>query len=944
MNTARGAARELRPVAADDLESWQSSSRVAVDAWFRDRHGGDRGELAAKHETAKARIVAARCSRAGLRQFGGLVRSMARLAGWPTPSDRRGVLLGCDWGLAGARLALDCELARLDMLDPSAAGYARVTETLLADRPELASRVSIHSGRLADFAASMEPADLLIATSNVPLHPSPGSRLALATALKGISPGGVVALRVGGDADGITAEELLAIMAEASFADVTWLRDSGAEAAPDVGRYLSAVRSVDAVPPLRSNRAPAALAEAARLQVETWYERSDSLEVAHIRGGDASRMVADTVAAFAGPSMLARFDRLMLAIRREMGWATLEDRRGMVLGCDWGFQTLHVAEEWRPREIVGVDTTGKYGAYGRAILDDNPGLFDGASIREAGPGQLGKLSGTRDFLIALKSFALLDNYIDRREAVRALQTVADGGAVVFEPMRTPGHMRSSDLARVLEAAGCSDVMPLDAAMRPLRAGQLESAAYLFAVKRSAVALAEIDDALDRVGQGADDLVGRRQRIVYPKEDIIERMRRVQQSIRQGKTQLDVLPLRYTMNMLSVCNIKCIFCDYPDRLRHWSLPETFLTDVIDTLDGTLRVQITGGETMLSPKSVEMLKIARAMPYLQLEVITNMTAPRRDLAEVLARGASFITCSIDAASRPTYDKIRQDSNFPRVVSGLKELVRLRDEAGQHYPHVQINFIVMGHNLHEIAAFMDLAREICADSVAYKWLLWTLTPRITEEARFDFSDDAKVRRLCEELREAHRRSLDYGIRAVWGPVPHHIKSERPDLYERYDMDAVFLHEGAPWTNPKHVFVEGPRHDTVAAIDIEALQDTTDVADTMPDGLMPCTAPFTTMQMNGPRNANFCCYSTADYRAIPVDATGGLLTAWNHEKFREARRYFLDGHYDKVCRPHCSLYREYLRRADAADRGEKVHGQRLDINGDAPDYIEAASTDVEH
>ena len=943
MIEARGAALENRSIPADDLKSWQATSRVAIDEWFRDRHGGETGKIPIKQEVAKARILASRCSAAGLRQFNGLAQSMGNLAGWPMLAERRGVLLGCDWGLAGARLAMDCGFARFDMLDVSAARYARVAETVLADRPALAARVAVHSGRLADYAASMERADLVIATNSLPLYSNPGSRHALSTALRCVAPGGVVALRVTSDADGMTAEELEALMSDASFSKMVWLKESGAEARRGAGRYLAAVRSADAALLSRSNGAQVTLAGAARRQIETWYERSDSLKVAHIRGGDPSRMVADTVAAFAGPSMFARFDRMALAIQREMGWATLGDRRGMVLGCDWGFQVLHLAEEWRPQEIVGVDTTGKYGAYGRAILENHRGLFGGASIREAGPGQLSKLSGSREFLIALKSFALLDNYMDRKEAVRALQTVADGGAVLFEPMRTPGHIRPGDLARVLEAAGCTDIRPLDSGMQPLRARQFDSAAYLFAVKRSSVATAEIDDALDRVGQGADDLISGRQRIVYPKEDIVERMKRVQQAIRDGKTKLDVLPLRYTMNMLSVCNIKCIFCDYPDRLRHWSLPETFLTDVIDTLDGTLRVQITGGETMLSPKSVEMLKIAREMPYLQLEVITNMTAPRRDLADVLARGASFITCSIDAATQPTYDKIRQDSNFPRVISGLKELVRLRNEAGQHYPHIQINFIVMGHNVHEIAEFMDLAREIGADSVAYKWLLWTLTPRITEEARFDFSNDMKVRQLCGELQEAHRRSLAYGIRAIWGPVPHHIKSERPDLYDALDMDAVFLHQGAPWTNPKHIFSEGPRRDTVAAIDTASLEAEAEAADTMPDGLMPCTAPFTTMQMNGPRNANFCCYSTADYRAVPVDATGGLLAAWNHEKFQEARRHFLDGRYEKVCRPHCSLYREYQRRAGAADSGQEVDRRRIDIHGDAPDYIDAASTDRE-
>lgn len=691
---------------------------------------------------------------------------------------------------------------------------------------------------------------------------------------------------------------------------------------PNIGSSYTAARLMGTKKPTQEghNAARTGWTTSAKRAIELWYERSDYVNVAHIRGGDALTMVSNTIASFCSDRAFHNFDRIVSIILDGTSWRDLSDRKGMLFGCDWGFNVLHIASEWLPEHMVGVDVTGKYGYAARKIIADEAGLFENAEVIDAGPGRMSKFAGEMDFLIITKSFALLDNGFDRQEFLRVLQVIKPGGYVVFYPEFKPGLITVQDYPALLKAAGFDETAVRDWSGKDLSDPSKGKPYFVVGRKSTEVKVSELRDALKSIGQDSESIVSRRHPIQYPQEDIVTRSKRIQQNIVAGNAVLDSLPLRYTMNMLSVCNIKCIFCDYPDRLRHWALPETFLGDVFDTFDGTLRVQITGGETLMSPSSRNMLDRAKIEPYLQLEVITNMTIEKPGLMEQVAQGASFVTCSIDAATKETYDIIRQDSNFERVVRNLKELVAIRRRLGQHYPHVQINFIVMGHNPHEVAAFLDLAKEIGADSVAYKWLLWTLTPRITEAARFDFGDDQTVRTLCENLVRARDKSIEHGIRIVWGPVPYHIKEGRPDLYKEYDLDDVFGKNVVDWIDPKRIFSEAPRLNTSAEFLPEALDAEVEIVDEMPDGLMPCAAPFTTMQINGPRNANFCCYSTAEYRAIPIDASGSLLDAWNHEKFVEARQNFLEGKYNKVCRPHCSLFREYLARK----HGEKTKSKK--------------------
>lgn len=908
-----------------DVPDLAEQGAELIANWFAERYPGESAAPSEAHLAKVGNCVRAHSSAKAFQQYDTYARMITELLGCADLHGKRGAILGCDWGVSAVHFGETQGVEQLHAVDLSG-NYGSVAQSLLAKRQNSAAPISIRLGPLEEFTNSGEIYDFIIITRSLTFSDTASGRARLAAVLDRLASGGVILLYPQERPGLLTMEKLAAYLAASGFGEPRSFDHSGRSKIAELIRtafgkpvassiYLAARRMdgrILAQP--GSNAAREIWLSGARQAITRWYEDSDYVKVANIRGGNARTMVNDTITSFCSERALSNFDRIISLMLERTGWDNLQGRAGMLFGCDWGFNVLHIASEWQPERMVGVDITGKYGKAARKILSDEAGLFEGVEVIDAGPGRMSKYAGQMDFLIVTKSFTLLDNGFDRQELLRVLQVLKPGGYLIFSPDFRPGLIQPADFPGLLQAAGVENAATLNWSGQETIGPEDKSIHFVVGQKAAALKTSEIGEALKSIGQDAESILARRPALNYGQEDIVTRCQRIRRNIEGGSAVLDTLPLRYTMNMLSVCNIKCIFCDYPDRLRHWSLPETFLGDVLDTLDGTLRVQITGGETMMSPSALDMLSRARETPYLQLEVITNMTIEKPGLMERVARGASFVTCSIDAATKETYDIIRQDSNFERVVRNLKELVQLRNRLGLHYPHVQINFIIMGHNPHEVHQFVDLAKEIGADSVAYKWLLWTLTPRITEAARFDFSNDRMVRTLCENLIAARDKSIEHNIRIVWGPVPYHIKHERPDLYEEYGLKDVFADGTVRWTDPKRIFAQQPRAETKASFKPEMLDAEIESVDEMPDGLMPCTAPFTTMQINGPRNANFCCYSTAEYRAIPIDATGSLLNAWNHPKFVEARQHFIDGKYAKVCRPHCSLYREHLERKKGA------------------------------
>jgi MoaA/NifB/PqqE/SkfB family radical SAM enzyme len=68
---------------------------------------------------------------------------------------------------------------------------------------------------------------------------------------------------------------------------------------------------------------------------------------------------------------------------------------------------------------------------------------------------------------------------------------------------------------------------------------------------------------------------------------------------------------------------------------------------------------------------------------------------------------LSVSIDGASAETYKIYRVGGDFDKVISNIKKLNQFKEKYNSEFPRLQWQFIVFGHNEHEIA----LARELAA-----------------------------------------------------------------------------------------------------------------------------------------------------------------------------------------------------------------------------------------
>ena len=89
--------------------------------------------------------------------------------------------------------------------------------------------------------------------------------------------------------------------------------------------------------------------------------------------------------------------------------------------------------------------------------------------------------------------------------------------------------------------------------------------------------------------------------------------------------------------------------------------------------------------------------------------NLNFASDEALEGLVRyGFYAMTCSIDGASQESYRQYRINGNFERVIGHIRKINQYKRQYRSGFPILRWQFIVFGHNEHEIAAARKLAGE--------------------------------------------------------------------------------------------------------------------------------------------------------------------------------------------------------------------------------------------
>lgn len=189
-----------------------------------------------------------------------------------------------------------------------------------------------------------------------------------------------------------------------------------------------------------------------------------------------------------------------------------------------------------------------------------------------------------------------------------------------------------------------------------------------------------------------------------------------------KASLQAMPMGLSIEPTTSCNLRCSEC--PSGMRSFSRPtgmlntETF-RKVIDELSSKM-IWLTfyfQGEPYLNKDFLKMVKYASGKKLYTM-TSTNAHYFTDEIArETIESGLSRIIVSMDGVTQETYEQYRKGGSLDKVKDGLSKLIEWKKKLNSSTPHIVLQFIVFGHNEHEIDEVKKSGKEMGVDEVKIK-----------------------------------------------------------------------------------------------------------------------------------------------------------------------------------------------------------------------------------
>lgn len=180
---------------------------------------------------------------------------------------------------------------------------------------------------------------------------------------------------------------------------------------------------------------------------------------------------------------------------------------------------------------------------------------------------------------------------------------------------------------------------------------------------------------------------------------------------------EIRPRQIRLEASSACQLRCPSCPTttgaaaPVVGRGWLSFDDF-RKLVDDNPWVEEIEFSNyGEMFLNPQLSQIMEYAhRRGVALTCDNGANFNHVGDEALDALVKfGFRSLTCSIDGASADTYAVYRIGGDFNRVIANIRRLNQYKEQYQSRFPLLTWQFVVFGHNEHELPAAQKLAREL-------------------------------------------------------------------------------------------------------------------------------------------------------------------------------------------------------------------------------------------
>lgn len=190
----------------------------------------------------------------------------------------------------------------------------------------------------------------------------------------------------------------------------------------------------------------------------------------------------------------------------------------------------------------------------------------------------------------------------------------------------------------------------------------------------------------------------------------------------GKPIHHGLPISIAIEPTTHCNLRCPQC--PSGLRSFSRPtgkidpSTF-RKVVDQLKNSL-CYLTfyfQGEPYLHPQFLDMVAYAESQDVYTATSTNAHYLDEKNAEATVRSGLSRLIVSVDGLEQGSYEKYRVGGSLEKVVTGIKNLVKAKNELQSSKPYIIVQFLVMKHNENEARSVKKFAADMGVNETRLK-----------------------------------------------------------------------------------------------------------------------------------------------------------------------------------------------------------------------------------
>ncbi|MGR0482552.1 MAG: radical SAM protein [Candidatus Electronema sp. V4] len=220
-----------------------------------------------------------------------------------------------------------------------------------------------------------------------------------------------------------------------------------------------------------------------------------------------------------------------------------------------------------------------------------------------------------------------------------------------------------------------------------------------------------------------------------------------------------LVVRVDTNWL--CNLKCRMCHFSDPSLKTLPPmriDLFQKIANDIFPKALWLYMScRAEPFMTKNFGDFLKIASRYNVPHFGVMTNGQLLNEDrINELIDCNVKELGVSIDGATRETYEMIRINGKFERLLDNLALLNSIKKKRKSKYPLLRLNYVVMKENVNELVNFIDVVSPFEPDRINVRHIgtseagsaAWSFHDQSTKSGQSEFNRE--LRKFIEKAKE--------------------------------------------------------------------------------------------------------------------------------------------------------------------------------------------------